>query len=856
MWKKAGLCMIFLLCFPLVLQATEGNGDLPEIQAVRIEEEIIIDGYLDETSWQRDGYTDLTQRDPIEGTKPTEKTEVFIAYSEEGLFVAGICYHSGPDSIAGGLARRDKFIESDWFWFWIDPNYDRQNGFGFAVNPDGSIIDQKLYQDILKEDDWDGVWETAAQKHQDRWTFEMLIPFSQLRFDKKNEYVWGVNFKRYIIANAEDDYFVMVPKAETGFVSRFGQLTGLADISPPARLFLSPYAMGKVTDSPDLVKGSPFYNDQRYGKSIGLDAKYGLTGNLTLDLAVNPDFGQAEVDPAVINLSAFETYYSEKRAFFLEGSDIFYFGTNPAGGVWGCYWQDPTIFYSRRIGKRPQGEPTHEGDVHIPEWTTILGAAKVSGKIGRWSVGSVSAVTQREHATVDSTGVRFEEEVEPLTYYGVFRGLREFHEGDHGLGFIITGVNRDMDVPGLQAINNSSALVAGIDGWTFFNKERNWALLGKFATSSVFGTEERIARLQQSSVHYYQRPDFEAVSLDTSRTSLHGLLGRVGFKKMTGSLIFQTAVGIISPGFNANDLGYTRYGNLINAHVVTGYRWLEPTSWYRQLYINAMTSRNFDFDGNRLFSQYYFNGDILLPNYLTVSSALQFTPEGLDLFTTRGGPIMAYPGYINAYFGFDTDSRKNVQLGGGFTCQPSEDGSHSLDNQLELTFKPVSSLKLTLSANYMKSLYHSQWVDNVADPAAEYGYRYVFARLDQKETSAQLRMDWGITPRLSIQGYIQPFISVGNYSDFKQLARARSRDFLPCDDTDFDPDFNFKSLKGNFVLRWEFFPGSLLYLVWTQDRTNYDHPGVFDPGKDLKSLFNEDATDIFFVKMSYLLSVY
>lgn len=856
MWNKVSLFLIFLLYFPFALMANDGSKDPPEIHAVRAKEEVVIDGRLDETVWQREGYTDLIQRNPIEGAEPTEKTEVLIAYNDDGLFVAGTCYHSGLNSIAGGLARRDKFVESDWFWFWIDPNFDRQNGFGFAVNPDGSILDRKLYQDILKEDDWDCVWETAAQKHQDRWTFEMFIPFSQLRFDKKDEYVWGVNFKRYIIANAEEDYFVMVPKAETGFVSRFGKLTGLVDISPPARLFISPYAMGKVTDSPDLVKDSPFYSDQRYGKNIGLDVKYGLTGNLTLDLAINPDFGQAEVDPAVINLSAFETYYSEKRAFFLEGSDIFYFGSNPAGGVWGCYWQDPTVFYSRRIGKQPKGKLTHEGDVNIPEWTTIMGAAKVSGKIGNWSVGSVNAVTQREFATVDSAGVRFKEEVEPLSYYGVFRGLREFNEGDHGLGFILTSVARDKDVPTLQTINNSSALVAGIDGWTFFGKERNWALIGKFATSSVFGTKERIAQLQQSSVHYYQRPDFEVVSLNTNRTSLQGFLGRFGFMKMKGNFIFQTALGMISPGFDTNDLGYSRYGNLINGHVVIGYRWLEPTSWYRRIYINVMTSRNFDFDGNRLFSQYYFNGSILFPNYLAVNSSIQFTPEGLDLFTTRGGPIMAYPMYINADFGFDTDNRKNIQLGGNSTYRPYKDGSYYTYNQLALTLKPASSLKLTLSANYMKSLDYRQWVDNVADPAAEYGYHYVFANLNHKEVSATFRVDWGITPKLSFQCYIQPFLSIGDYSDFKELARAKSYDFLPYDYTESNPSFNLKSFKGNFVLRWEYLPGSLLYLVWTQDRTNYDHPGMFDLGKDLKSLFNEDATGIFFVKLSHMLSVY
>lgn len=440
---------LILVCFlatTSALAADSQDNNQPAIEAVRVVETITIDGLLQEAVWQREGYSRLIQRDPIEGAEPTELTAVLIAYNEDGLYVAGTCHHSGPDSIVGGLARRDEYVESDWFWFWIDPNYDRQNGFGFAVNPDGSIIDQRLYRDILSDDDWDGVWEAAAKSDSDRWTFEMLIPFSQLRFDKQETYTWGVNFKRYILSNAEHDYFVMVPKDESGFVSRFGRLTGLEGIEPPARLFVSPYAMGKLNDFPG-TKGNPFYRDMRTGRNLGLDIKYGLTGNLTLDLALNPNFGQAEVDPAVINLSAFETFYSEKRAFFLEGSDIFRFGATPTGGVWGCYWAGPNIFYSRRIGRRPASSPVHEGDVYAPQQTTVLGAAKVSGKIRNWSLGSINAVTQREYAQVDSESVRFDDEIEPAAFYGIYRGIGEFNEGRQGLGFILTYVDRNQDLP-------------------------------------------------------------------------------------------------------------------------------------------------------------------------------------------------------------------------------------------------------------------------------------------------------------------------------------------------------------------------------------------------------------------------
>jgi hypothetical protein len=846
------IMMLLILTFPLL---AADKIDVPEIIAVRADEKITVDGKLNEAIWLREGYDKLVQRDPIEGADPTQKTFVLLAYNDEGLFVAGTCFHNGKISVAGGLSRRDKFVESDWFWFYVDPNFDRQNAFGFAVNPDGSIIDQKYYRDIYYETDWDGVWSASAQKGDNHWTFEMFIPFSQLRFDKKDEYVWGVNFKRYILTNAEEDYFVMVPRNETGFVSRFGKLTGLKDVAPPARLFISPYSMAKLNDYPDTKK-SPFYNDLRYGKNLGLDIKYGLTGNLTLDVAINPDFGQAEVDPAVINLSAFETYYSEKRSFFLEGSDIFYFGANPTNGLWGCYWNEPILFYSRRIGRQPNGPPIHKGEVYAPEQTSILGATKVSGKIGKWSIGGISAMTQQEFATIDSSGIRFREAVEPLTYYGVYRGMREFDEGRQGLGFIVTNVYRNQSLPQLKTINNQDAIVTGLDGWSYLGAKKNWAFLGKAAYSHINGSKERILSLQKSSTHYYQRPDFNAESMDPNRTSLSGYMGRFGLLKTNGNIQFQSALGFISPGFNINDLGYSSYGNLINMHIVGGYRWLKPTSWYRRISLYLMTSRNFDFDSNRLFSQYYSSGSILLPNYFSLNGSVQITPDGLSLFATRGGPIAAYPGYIFSDMTIASDDRKPIQAEFSYIKQSTKDGGNFNLVSFTWIFKLAASLKLTLSTEYSQELDHHQWVANIPDPQAKYGYHYIFSDIRQKQTSSTIRMDWGITPKLSLQMYLQPFIASGDYENFKELARARSYDYDPYPYDGRNPDFNYKSFKGNFVLRWEYLPGSLLYMVWTQSRDNFDHPGDLNFRRDMQSLFQDRSDNIFFVKMSYMLSLY
>jgi hypothetical protein len=833
------------------------GSSLPAINAIRVYDEISVDGYLDESAWQGEAYTALVQKEPAEGAEPSERTEIWIAYNDEGIFVAAKCYYADSSTCTGGIGRRDETVQSDRFWFWIDPNRSGHSAFGFAVNPDGSIIDGKSYQDIYWDDSWDGVWEASAKKHKDHWAVEMFIPFTQLRFGKKDEYVMGINMDRYILCKAEDDYFSMVPENETGFVSRFGLLTGITGIEPPARFHILPYLVGKASY---LSEGqeSPFYDENRYTGSAGVDLKYGLTGDLTADLTVNPDFGQAEVDPAEINLTAFETYYDEKRTFFIEGSDIFRFGDNPTGGVWGCNWSEPYVFYSRRIGREPRGIVTHSGFVDIPEQTSILGAAKVSGQIGDYTLGHISAVTDREYARVDSSGTLFDEEIEPRTYYGILRSGKEFNEGNQGIGFIVTGVARDLRTDELSRINNRNALVFGLDGWSFLNKERDWGLMGKVAYSSVSGTEERMLNLQQEPSHYYQSPDYGYVSLDSTLTSLSGYMTRVAVKKTSGNIGFHSALGVISPGFETNDLGFTWVTNLINMHVAGGYSWFEPTNWFRRANVWLMTSRNYDFDGRRLFEQYYATTYINFLNYWSINSWVQITPDGLDLHETRGGPAIAYHGYKATYLSLSTDERKKFRMTGNLGYDFVDDGGYDRSYGLEFTYNPSPSIRLTLSTDLNEVLSHQQWVANIPDSAAASTYytSYVFSDLEQQVTSGTIRLDWGLTPQLSLQMYVQPYIAVGSYSNFKRLTQGGTYDFEAYDYQGPDPDFNFKSFKANIVLRWEYRPGSLIYLVWTHDRLNYENPGVYDLGNDVRSLLDEDADNRFLLKVSYLFTIY
>jgi hypothetical protein len=849
------LLIIFALLTTSILAAKE--SPVPVINAIRADEAISVDGFLNESVWQEEAYSALVQKEPVEGAEPTEKTNVWIAYDEQGIFVAAQCFYSDSNTCTGGVGRRDEMVQSDRFWFWIDPNRSKHSAFGFAVNPDGSIVDGKYYQDVFWDDSWDGVWEAAAMKHKDYWVAEMFIPFTQLRFGKKSEYVMGINMDRYILAKAEDDYFSMVPETESGFVSKFGLLTGITGIEPPARFHILPYLMGKASY---LSEGedSPFYDENRYTGSAGVDLKYGLTGDLTADLTVNPDFGQAEVDPAEINLTAFETYYDEKRTFFIEGSDIFRFGDNPTGGVWSCYWNEPFIFYSHRIGREPKGSVSHSGFVDRPEQTSILGAAKVSGQIGDYALGHISAVTGREYARIMTGDILYEEEIEPRTYYGILRSGKEFNEGNQGLGFIATGVARDLRTDELSRINNRNAVVFGLDGWSFLNKERDWGLMGKVAYSYVDGTEERILNLQQEPAHYYQSPDLEYVSLDSSLTSLSGYMTRVALKKTSGNIGFNSGIGIISPGFETNDLGFTWVTNLINMHVTGGYNWFEPNSWFRKANLWLMTSRNYDFDGRRLFEQYYATAYINFLNYWSLNSWVQITPDGLDLHDTRGGPAIAFHGYKSTYLSLNTDERKKFSLTGSVAYDFIDDGGYDRSYGLEFTYNPSPSIKLTLSTDISEELSHQQWVANIPDSSAASTYytSYVFSDLDQQVTSGTIRLDWGLTPQLSLQMYVQPYIAVGNYSNFKRLIEGGTYDFESYDYQGPDPDFNYKSFKANVVLRWEYHPGSLIYLVWTHDRLNYDNPGVYDLGNDIRSLFEEDADNILLLKLSYMFNIY
>ncbi len=862
-------------------EALKKAQELKVVRAIRLDEPVKLDGLLQEEVWKNnEPVSDFLQRDPVDGAPATEKTEVWVAYDEASLYVAAYCHDSDSKGIIGLLGRRDSFVESDWFFFAVDPYYDRRSGFLFGINPSGSIVDEVLFNDVGEDESWDGIWEARVARVADGWTLEMKIPFNQLRFPRKDSYTWGVNFQRTIKRKQEKLAFAWVPKEDSAYVSRFARLEGIENINPGRRVELYPYSVGQAQFRP-AEPGNPFETGHKYMGNAGFDLKVGLKSNLNLDVSINPDFGQVEVDPAVINLSAYETYYQEKRPFFIEGASMFnHFGR---GGVYinaNINWPNPRFFYSRRIGRAPQGYPVHDGYVSFPDRTTILGAFKLTGKLGSgWNVGFISAVTGREFATVDDLEERYKDEVEPLSYYGVLRAQKEIKGGQHGIGFMATGMVRDLDSEILSAILNRRAFSLAMDGWSFLDKKRTWVVGGWLGGTFIQGTEEDIYRLQQSSMHYFQRPDATHVSLNPEATRINGWAGQLKLAKQQGHHLLLVSAGALSPGFDPNDIGFQSSGSdLVDVMALYGYQWTKPGRIFRQWTTIAGGSVQYDFGGNRTFNciAAIFQG--LFYNWWNFEYTIIHVPEALSNRLTRGGPLALTPrGFMHKLF-VNSDSRKSMVLQGNFIYQAAEQDSSEIMANFSVRWKPSTRLSLSVGPMVGFSRNETQWVKKVMDPlmTETYGARYIFGRIDQKIVASEIRINWIFTPTLSLQAYLQPFIAVGKYDRFKQLNRPRTYDYMVFGedgsaisqegedylvDPDgegpaasfyiYNPDFNYKSMRGTVVLRWEYRPGSLLYLVWTQNRADFSYPGQLSLWRDLGNLFTAPGDNIFLVKFSY-----
>lgn len=878
----------------LVQAASASPPVVPAVTAVRLDRAPAVDGRLDDAGWVlAQPITHFLQTDPDEGRLVSESTEVRVVYDAEAVYIGARLFDADPRRIITRLARRDASTHSDEFRVFLDSYHDRRTAFEFVVNPAGVKKDVLIGGDgELKDASWDPVWTAATAVDSLGWTVEMRIPFSQLRFSKAQDQVWGVLFARWIERKNEQAMFPFIGKKENGLVSRFAPLLGIRDVGPPKRLELLPYAVGRGTYRTPESAQNPFEKSASYYRGTGADLKYGVSSSLTLDATLNPDFGQVEVDETFVNLTAFEQFLDEHRPFFIEGTQIFQFGSN-GGGV-NSFSGTPLYFYSRRIGREPQGEPTSSGDFEdVPTSTTILGAAKLSGRApGGWSVGLIDAVTARERATVLDTTSRTtaHDEVEPLTNYLVGRLKRDASGGNTSVGLLATAMDRAPESPALDVL--PSAAYAGAAD--FFRRwdDNTYSVAGSIGGSYIDGDPAAIKRAQRSSNRYYQRPDARSFHYDPTRTSLAGVSADLYLNKVAGTWRWGLAGSTTSPGFEVNDLGFQKRVDQISAAAVGGRRWTKPGKLFRQANAFVQVKPSWNYDGDPIDRPVKAFGFVQFRNFWTGDWSLSYSPAVVDDRLTRGGPVAQRPGGWSASFDVATDTRKALGAYGFASYQRDAAGGWYLSVIPQLSLRPSAALTLQATGGYTAGRSMAQYVTTVSDTlaAATFDGRYVFAQLAQHQFYVTLRANATFSPRLSLQLYAQPFTFTGDYDGFKELRASRTFSFntygrdngstvtpgdpavcgasgpTQCTGIDpdgpsgpaqafaiYNPDFRTRSLKLNTVLRWEYRPGSTLFVVWTHSRSGYfPFETSFDVTRDFgRELLHDRPTNVLLVKVSY-----
>ena len=867
-------------------QAPEGSGRT--VRAAEAQEGIRVDGRLDEPAWaQAEAAKDFTQAYPLPGAPATHPTEVRFLYRGDALYVGVRAFDPHPDSIASQLARRDPTgIYSDWVNVIIDSYLDRRTAWGFAVNPRGVQRDI-MYSDDRSEDmTWDAVWSAATRVDSLGWVAEMRIPLSQLRFGSvQGERSWGVQVQRDVARLQERASWSPWTRESPGFVSRFGTLTGLSEISTPRRLEVVPYVSSRHNRTPGS-SANPFYHSSETGASFGGDVKYGLPAGLTLTATLNPDFGQVEVDPAVVNLTAFETFYPEKRPFFVEGMDIFRFGSDSRL----VNWQDEEFFYTRRIGRRPQ-RVLAGGDIlfaDVPEQSTILGAAKVSGRVGPWGLGVMTALTDLEkgyYFTVGGDTVLTP--VEPLTNYLVGRVQRNFRSGASSVGAMTTATYRMRQDSALDALLHKSAYLAGVDfrhSW----QARTWTFSGYLAQSRVQGESAALSLTQRSAARYFQRPDADYVEFDPDRTRLGGRMGKLSLER-TGPWFGAVDYKEVTPGFVVSDLGFQDRTDYRNLNLIAGHQVTRRGRFVRNYLLMGAGVYAWNYGGTRIDEMYLVNTQGTFTNLWAFNFGVTLEPRAYDDRLTRGGPLAASPGRTTLSALLSSDPRRPFSYGVQSKYSADASGARERLAAFPLAWRPSPSVRLRLTPTVAWNDITGQFVRSVADSLATqtFGRRYVFADVDRRTVSLETRLDWTFTRDLSLELFAAPFVASGGYSRFKEFERPGTFDFAVYGDEQgtitrgagcanptgegnllavdpdgtgpaacfnvADPSFNLRSLRGNAVVRWEFRPGSTVFLVWQQQRENVVPIGTFDMARDFRELFEVPAANVFLIKVTYWL---
>ncbi|MDT0608464.1 DUF5916 domain-containing protein [Croceitalea rosinachiae] len=831
-----------------------------------------IDGLINEDTWNivdwSENYVELS---PDENTDPSYPTKLKIIYDDKSLYVAFKCYDDEPEKIVSRLSRRDGF-DGDWVEINVGSLGDLRTAYSFTISVSGVQGEEYITNDGQNWDNtWNPIWYAKTNIDDEGWTAEIKIPLSQIRFGKADNQVWGIQSTRRFFRKEERSVWQRTPLNAPGWVSSFGELHGLKNLKPQRQLEIQPYT---VVSQNELGKQSvnPLIKNSETKLNAGLDGKLGITNDLTLDFTINPDFGQVEADPSAIALDGFQIFFQERRPFFIENKNIFDYAFSSSVNGGRTFGFD-NLFYSRRIGRSPQGFPNlQEGEFNSqPNISTILGAAKFSGKTrDGWSIGVLEATTTKEIATItDGTSER-QEAVEPFTNYLVTRVQKDFNNNNTFIGGIFTATNRSL-TDNLDFLH-TSAYTGGFDvthNW----KNRTYYAKANLIFSSVTGSENAINRTQQSITHLFQREGADHVNVDPNATALNGTGGNVQIGKGAGNLLFQTGVTWRSPELELNDIGFQLRADDFRYYGWIGYRTTKPLKSMRSWRLNYNHFAAFDFGGNLNELIFNTNAWFNLKDNTWFNGSVDFKPINFNNFLLRGGPRFKLPYEYTLGGRFTSDSRKKLRFGANASTQRmAENALNRLSLGGSVTYQPTNALTVSLLPSYTKTKDKLQYVST---SNFENNLRYILGTVNQETLNFPLRIDYILTPTLSLQYWGQPFISQGVYDDFKFVddpignslnqrvtsysntqIQLESGNYLIDENTDgvsdynfFQPDFAFIQWRSNMVLRWEYIPGSELYLVWSQDASNF---GDFNNGLTSNLRYNiKELNNIFLVKLTY-----
>jgi Domain of unknown function (DUF5916)/Carbohydrate family 9 binding domain-like len=830
----------------------------------------VIDGLMNDEAWNLVDWAggDFRQVNPDKGKPASVQTKFKILYDAKNLYAIFRCYDPEPSKIVKRMSRRDGF-DGDWVELNIDSYYDKRTAFSFTSSVSGVKGDEYISNN---GEDWDKgfepIWFLKTSIDAEGWIAELLIPLSQLRFTDKAELTWGIQVQRLFFRNQERSQWQYIPPDAGGYVHLMGEMHGINGIKPQKQLEIQPYVVAKA-ETMEKEEGNPFVTGSEQSVAVGLDAKVGITSDITLDLTVNPDFGQVEADPSQVNLTAFELFFQERRPFFLEGTNTLNFPVSQMS--------ENTLFYSRRIGRPPQSpaEPDLNGDDGVMEYvkpntrTNILGAAKLTGKNKKgFSWALMESVTSREYALIDSLGERRKQIIEPLTNYIVARAQQDINKGNTIIGGMFTATNRKIE-NSRQEWMHKAAYSGGVD-FVHHWKKRTYYVSGKVLLSHVKGSAEAIANTQLSSERYFQRPDNDHTEFDANRKSLTGTAGQFIIGKKSGDLITDLGVTWQSPELELNDIGFLAQTDNITQWFWMQYRILKPKGITRWRRYNINEWREYDFGWRKLAEGYNVNAHAEFKNFWQSGGGVTYSLMNASNADLRGGPQLRYPGGFNFWGYIRSDPRKKFsaevgpRLGIG-----NHDYLRTSNYYFEFTYRPINALNVSLEPSVS---FNKNELQYVATTDVNGSPRYIVGQVDQTTLRLVVRCTYMLTPNLSLQYYGQPFGTSGLYKNFKSITDANSNQYKErynllssslngsmyavdedgnsTPDYSFgNPDFNFGQFRSNMVIRWEYIPGSTFFLVWTNERNGAFYTNEQD--KIFSYDFDSKGHNIFLMKFTY-----